>query len=215
MSSYGVLVAVHNGGKYICNALHSVMMQTVRPSQIVVIDDGSTDNTYEQVRAFSSEIEIFHKEQAGQGSAINFGLSKLHTDFITFIDHDDLWPKSRSEQLLEHMDVSCQVAIGQVTNQYIVHGEVLFEKNMGNARLLGACMFRSEVFARLARFPEENRPHAIIPWWINLERNQIKTTDVPAETLIRRIHGENEGVVNQKASRDSLLDYVRRRLNDE
>lgn len=215
MSSYGVLVTVHNGEKYICDALRSVMMQTLRPSQIVVIDDGSTDNTRERAQAVSSEIQIFFKEQAGQGSAINFGLSKLHTDLISFIDHDDLWPKSRSEQLVEHMDASCQVAIGQVVNQYMAQGEVLCEKNMGNARLLGACMFRKEVFARVVGFPEDNRPHAIIPWWINLERNQIRTTNVPVETLIRRIHGENEGVVNRKASRESLLDYVRRRLNDE
>ena len=91
-----VIVTVYNSEKYISNAIKSIIDQTYKNLEIIVVDDGSEDASldicykYEEV---DSRIKVFHKINEGVSSARNFGLRKSTGRYICFLDSDDYYSK--------------------------------------------------------------------------------------------------------------------------
>lgn len=98
-----VIIPLYNGGQYIQQTLESVLSQTVVPDEIIVVDDGSTDNGPEIVRrmAESHRIRLLEKSNGGQSSARNHGVAHAHGDLIAFLDHDDIWYPHHLATLIE------------------------------------------------------------------------------------------------------------------
>jgi glycosyltransferase involved in cell wall biosynthesis len=87
-----VVIPLYNKGKYIGRALSSVLAQTVRPIEIIVVDDGSTDDGPERVRRCKDpRIVLLRQENKGPGAARNTGLAKARCRYISFLDADDEW----------------------------------------------------------------------------------------------------------------------------
>jgi glycosyltransferase involved in cell wall biosynthesis/ADP-heptose:LPS heptosyltransferase/radical SAM superfamily enzyme YgiQ (UPF0313 family)/predicted O-methyltransferase YrrM/2-polyprenyl-3-methyl-5-hydroxy-6-metoxy-1,4-benzoquinol methylase len=86
-----IIVTAYNAADYISRAIESILIQSYRNFEIIVVDDGSTDNTAEIVRGFEGEpIKYFFKENGGVASARNFGLQKAGGSFIIMLDSDDM-----------------------------------------------------------------------------------------------------------------------------
>lgn len=85
-----VLIPTFNRGEMLPEALNSVLGQTVAPSQVVVIDDGSTDGTSERVARFGARVEYIRKDNGGKASALNLGLARVTGDFVWVFDDDDV-----------------------------------------------------------------------------------------------------------------------------
>lgn len=94
-----VVIPLYNKEKSITTTLESVLAQSYTDYEIIVVDDGSTDNSLNVVRSFvhsfthSSVIKIVHKENGGVCSARNRGIQEAKGDFIAFLDADDVWDK--------------------------------------------------------------------------------------------------------------------------
>lgn len=84
-----VIVPVYNTERYLEEALRSLLGQTLRPSEIIVIDDGSTDRTPEIAREFGDRIRYARQDNAGSSAARNHGLRLARNDMIAFLDADD------------------------------------------------------------------------------------------------------------------------------
>ena len=87
-----VIIPVYNVSKYLPRCLESVLKQTYRNMEILLIDDGSTDSSGEICEAYvkhDSRIHVIHKQNGGLSSARNAGLDSMHGDYYTFIDSDD------------------------------------------------------------------------------------------------------------------------------
>ena len=87
-----VIVPVYNGEKYIKDCLESIINQTYRDLQIIVVNDGSTDNTEAIVGEIAnkdSRVQLINKENGGVSSARNLGLEYAKNEFLTFVDSDD------------------------------------------------------------------------------------------------------------------------------
>ena len=87
-----IIIPVYNCEKYISRCLRSIINQTYKNLQIIVVNDGSTDNTLnicEDIARNDSRIEIYSKENGGVSSARNLGLKKVKGDYISFVDADD------------------------------------------------------------------------------------------------------------------------------
>ena len=84
-----ILVAAYNVEKTIFQAVQSILEQTYDNMEIIVVNDGSTDNTEEILKAFTGKVLVINKVNQGLGSARNTGLEKATGDFIMFIDGDD------------------------------------------------------------------------------------------------------------------------------
>jgi glycosyltransferase involved in cell wall biosynthesis len=88
-----VLVDTYNHELFIEDAINSVLSQNfpVSETEILVVDDGSTDNTREIVRKFAPRVRLLHKANGGQASAFNVGIPEARGEIVAFLDGDDWW----------------------------------------------------------------------------------------------------------------------------
>jgi glycosyltransferase involved in cell wall biosynthesis len=98
-----VIVPTYNGSPYVTETLESVFRQTHPHREVIVVDDGSTDDTPDRVRKFGSDVTFIRQANGGVAAARNAGLAAASGDYIAFLDHDDVW-------LPEKLDVQLSVA---------------------------------------------------------------------------------------------------------
>lgn len=108
MSKVSVIVPVYNGAETISKTLESVLAQTYKDIEIIVVNDGSTDDTLSVISAFEKDrVRVFSQKNSGAPAARNYGLAQAKGDYISFIDADDLWSKDKVESqvaVLDHSD---------------------------------------------------------------------------------------------------------------
>jgi glycosyltransferase involved in cell wall biosynthesis len=97
-NSVSVIIPVYNGAKYIAQTLDSILAQTLRPIEILVIDDDSPDNSADIVRGFGDAVTLIHTENGGASAARNLGASKATGNWLAFCDQDDLWHPTKLEK---------------------------------------------------------------------------------------------------------------------
>ena len=99
-----VVIPTYNRYDFLKSALDSVYAQTYLPKEVIVIDDGSTDNT-SQIQKDFPQIQYFHQENAGVSSARNLGIKKSSCEWIAFLDSDDTWHENKlQEQVFFHQE---------------------------------------------------------------------------------------------------------------
>jgi glycosyltransferase involved in cell wall biosynthesis len=97
-----VIIPLYNTQKYIADALSSVLGQGKKNIEIIVVDDGSTDESVKIVRAYQEKhnfIELYRQKNAGPASARNYGMKKAKGTYLMFMDSDDLLPPDALEKL--------------------------------------------------------------------------------------------------------------------
>lgn len=100
MPYFSVVIPLYNKEKYIQNTLESVLKQTFVDFEIIIVNDGSTDDSEAIVKQFTdSRIRNYKTENQGAADARNFGINKASADYIAFIDADDLWLENHLETL--------------------------------------------------------------------------------------------------------------------
>jgi glycosyltransferase involved in cell wall biosynthesis len=97
MPVISVVIPAFNAGRFINRTIDSVLAQTYKDYEIIVVDDGSTDNTAEIVKSYGSKVRYIHQPNAGDGPARNTGLNAAKGTWIAFLDHDDEWLPEKLE----------------------------------------------------------------------------------------------------------------------
>ena len=98
--SVSVIVTTYNHEPYIGAAIQSVLAQTHAGYEIIVVDDGSTDGTFDQVSGFGSKITLVRQETRGPAGSRNAGVERARGEFLAFLDGDDLWePEKLARQV--------------------------------------------------------------------------------------------------------------------
>jgi glycosyltransferase involved in cell wall biosynthesis len=105
------IIDTYNYGRFIAEAIKSVLAQEPRPDQILVVDDGSTDHTPEIVKAF--DVTYLRKLNGGQASNLNFGISQAQGDIVCFLDADDVWLPGKVRKVLECFEKHPETAMVQ------------------------------------------------------------------------------------------------------
>lgn len=108
-SLISVIIPAYNAGSYICQCLASVVGQTYRDIEIIVVDDGSTDDTAQRVRGAASgdsRILLFQTDRRGVSHARNLAIAKARGDLIAPIDADDLWAIDKLERQFNLLSTS-------------------------------------------------------------------------------------------------------------
>jgi len=100
-SGVTAFIPTFNRADYLKEALLSLLKQTLRPDEIIVIDDGSTDNTAQVVAPFGSQVVYVRKANGGKSSALNAGLQRSSNELIYILDDDDVAAPDAIERLVE------------------------------------------------------------------------------------------------------------------
>ena len=96
-----VIIPVYNVQKYIKKTLESIQSQTKKVFEIIVVDDGSTDQTLEIVKKYP--VRIFQQKNQGPSAARNYGASQATGEWLAFLDGDDLWEPQKIEMVLNEI----------------------------------------------------------------------------------------------------------------
>lgn len=117
---FTVILPLYNKGKYIVTTLQSVLSQTFEDFEVIVVDDGSTDDGPDKVASIKdSRIRLIRKENGGVSSARNRGIAEAKGNYIAFLDADDEW---RPQMLSTFYDFfsnhNCQWAVSGYTRRY-------------------------------------------------------------------------------------------------
>ncbi len=115
-----VIIVTYNYGKFIKDALESILRQSFTDYEVIVVDDGSTDNTSAIVDSwiipFNGRLRYFRKDNEGVAMARNYGISKARGEYVAFLDADDVWFKDTLKKLLSCIEKNpdCGLVYGNV-----------------------------------------------------------------------------------------------------
>lgn len=103
-----VIIATYNYGPFIEEAIDSVLNQTFPQNEIeiIIVDDGSTDDTAVRLKKFKDKIHYMYKENGGLASAFNKGFEKVRGEIIAFLDSDDYWDTHKLEIIVDRFEQS-------------------------------------------------------------------------------------------------------------
>ena len=96
--SISVIIPAYNYGRFIGEAIGGVLSQTLPAAEIIVVDDGSTDETAAEVAKFGDKVRYIKQENAGVCAARNKGVANSTGEFIAFLDADDIWHPTKLEK---------------------------------------------------------------------------------------------------------------------
>jgi glycosyltransferase involved in cell wall biosynthesis len=104
MPTISVIIPTYNRGYVIRQTLDSVLVQTISDFEILIVDDGSTDDTKQIIDEIKdSRIKYFYQNNGGVSSARNLGLKNAQGKFVCFLDSDDLWPANFLQTMIKHL----------------------------------------------------------------------------------------------------------------
>lgn len=192
------IVPVYNGARYLGEALESIFAQDYRPIEVIVVDDGSEDDTARIARSFASMRYLWQPNQ-GPAAARNAGIAIASGEFIAFLDHDDLMaPEKLSLQvgyLLDHPEIGCVLtrqAIflepGTASPPWLSRDAIFGD--LGGVQPLSALVRRS-VFERVGRLDPTYRVAEGIEWLARVREAGVKIEVLPEVLVRRRVHGSN------------------------
>jgi glycosyltransferase involved in cell wall biosynthesis len=100
MPTVSAVIPTYNRARHVVEAIDSVLAQSRPPDEIIVIDDGSTDDTAERLKKYGLGIRYVRQENRGPSAARNRGMKEAQGDFVAFLDSDDLWVSGKTEMQL-------------------------------------------------------------------------------------------------------------------
>ncbi|MCA9467859.1 MAG: glycosyltransferase [Nitrospira sp.] len=106
-----VIIPAYNAERFIHLAVESVLSQSYPPHEIIVIDDGSTDNTREVLKIFEGKVRCLYQENRGPSAARNAGIRVAEGDLISFLDADDLWTSNKLDSQYAYMMAHPEIAM--------------------------------------------------------------------------------------------------------
>jgi glycosyltransferase involved in cell wall biosynthesis len=207
------IVPVYNGERYIDSALKSIIEQNYHPLEIIVVDDGSTDNTAEIVRSFKEVHYIYQPNQGpGPAAARNTGILAAKGEFIAFLDADDIWMPNKlrvqANYLRFNPDVGFVVGYRRIfleegTEKPPWYKGDIFEKEHLSFVASGLLIRRSS-FDHIGLYDPNYRYGENAEWLTRAKDAGIKYAILPEALFIQRIHGQNL-TYNLKEMRSDII----------
>lgn len=224
-----VIIPVYNTEKYIEKCLDSIAKQTMKDLEIIVVNDGSKDNSEGVINQWMEnnkdiDIKCFKKENGGLSSARNFGVEKASGKYISFVDSDDYLEKDLYKNLEQYMDqdidlIKFKMATYNDNNEIIekmdgpifeqVTGEQAFEKLCTQDKFLEvACIY----LYKRDFFIKENFKYEISAYhedfgltpWIIINAKSVISTDVYGYCYLQR---ENSITTNKNPEKEKQKAY--------
>jgi len=197
-----VIIPVYNGTNYVREAIESVLAQTYKNYELIVVDDGSSDGTWEIIQSYGSRLRGIPKENGGVASALNCGLQHASGDYIAWLSHDDLFLSNKLERQITFLQQwpnfkACYTdyfiidehghTIGEIETPWYPRLEAM-RALFGRVYMNGSTMLiEGSCFGKVGFFSERLRYTQDIEMWLRLLRH-FEIGRVPEKLGMQRIH---------------------------
>ncbi len=224
MTLVSVVVPVHDGERFLAEALDSITAQRDVDIELVVVDDGSTDGSAalaERVVAAHGRGIVHRQSQRGVAAARNAGVGLATAPLVAFCDQDDVWYDDKLAQQVRYLDEHTDVGVVRVRQEPFLDGIdeppswLVPDKFYGDLGGILPCsgLFRRDVFDVVGLF-DETKPGSDDTDWILRSRHRgVRVALVPNVLMRRRIHPGNlshDGAL----VRDGFFRAIRDRVHD-
>ena len=217
-----VIIPCFNAKKYLRDAVNSIKNQTIKVNKIIIVDDGSTDGSYEFAKNIDG-VYCLKQENAGAGTARNLGLKNSDAEYIYFLDADDIAESNAIESLYEEFqnNEGLEAVFGQSVefiSTELTPEEKMRKKFNPEARfgiLPGCALIKRRTFERIGYFDTSLRTGETVAWLAKFRDMGLKYSNIDKIVLKRRIHMTNTGVVNKTQERKDYLSIIRQRMQQK
>jgi len=161
------IIPTYNRKKFILKALKSIQNQTIKVDEIIIVDDGSTDNTKEILQDL--DIKYIYQNNNGVSSARNVGITEAKNEWIAFLDSDDTWHETKIEKQVEFHKSNLNILLSH-TNELWKRGEKIINQKKHQQKPSGFCflenleackigpstvMIHKDIFSEIGLFDED------------------------------------------------------------
>lgn len=208
-----VVIPVYDGAFHLAETIETALAQTLAPRAIIVVDDGSEDATPQVAARFGEAIRYVRQPHGGAARARNLGTQCVETEYLAFLDGDDLWaPNKLEKQLAELRDAEPPAMIFGHTIQFAspeLRLDEISRLNFDPSPVPGICasglFMGARDFRAVGPFDERLRTGEFIEWYARAAAKGIAARVLPDVVFRRRLHRGNHGL-RQTGLR---LDYAR------
>lgn len=207
-----VVMPVYNRERYVAEAIESLLGQSYRPLEIVVVDDGSTDGSADVARRYGPTVRCELQPHGGIAAARNRALALARGQYLAFLDSDDLWEEGQLvvqmevlrsrpdlDQLFGHVREFKSPDLDPALAAKLICGEIP-RPSQG----LGA-IIKAEAFRRVGPFRSHGKVGEFIDWQLRAKELGLQTLMLPQVVCQRRLHASNQSLTH----RGSRVDFVR------
>lgn len=207
-----IVITVHNGSKYLTEAIASAIEQTYRPIEVIVVDDGSEDNSVAIANAFK-DVRIHLQANSGASAARNAGVRLANGQMVAFLDQDDLWAPDKLQKqvaMLENAE-NPSLIFGHV-QQFISpelpsqeRARLRFAEQAIPGHGAGTLLVRRDVFYQVGEFDIAWTTADFLSWYLRALEKGLEVHTVNDIVMRRRIHSTN----HSRLKPDMRIQYVR------
>jgi glycosyltransferase involved in cell wall biosynthesis len=206
------IVPVYDGERYLAEALDSVLAQRCPPTELVVIDDGSTDGSAAVVTRYP-RARYHRRDHRGIAASRNRGVALTRAPFIAFLDADDVWTVDKLGAQLAAFaaDPGLDIVAGHVEQFHSPDLEPALARAIhcpsgalpGYA--FGAMLIKRSAFDRVGQVATDREKAECVDWCLRATDLGLRIRVLPEVVLRRRLHRTNHGLVH----RGAIGDYAR------
>jgi GT2 family glycosyltransferase len=193
MDRVSVVIPCHNHAGFLRAAIVSALNQSYRPFEIIIVDDGSNDDSAEVAASFRNQVRLITQSNRGVAAARNRGVAASEGDVLAFLDADDAWPIE---------SLACRLAVMAAADAELVFGRI--RQCLGRpaasapssgpeqpGRLAGAMLVTRPAFERVGWFDEGLRSAETVDWVARADEVALRQARCEATVLFRRVHSTN------------------------
>ena len=220
LAAISVIVPAFNAARYLPEAVASIHEQTCAPLEIIVIDDGSTDETPEVVRALGNAVVSIRQSNLGIGAARNRGVEAARGNYLAFLDADDLFMPGKLARQLAHLrgeggpDISfgCVEEFVDSDPSRDQASSLVARVGARGGGVPGAMLISRADFLRVGVFDVSWRVGEFADWYMRAMDAGLRAETLDEVVLRRRLHGDNVGI-RERASRADFARIMKRALD--
>ena len=210
-AAVSVVMSVHNGARYLAEALDSALQQKGVVVELVVVDDGSTDATPKVLAGYADRAVVLSQAQAGIGPARNRGMEHATAPALTFLDADDRLPPRSISRRVDALGADDGLAgVGGQARQFFSpdlpaaeRAEIRLDPVVPAANV-GGLVVRRAAFDRVGPFSDHTVGQGM-EWMIRAWEAGLAFAMLPDVVLERRVHAANQGRTTSQRERFTIL----------